>query len=161
MCLLVFSACDNQQEQIHDDTKYVAPVLTIEGTTNFVITEELPVFYYTVLTWSRANFGKGVSVEYVLQVANDESFTGSSQSVYLGTDTNMRALTATELYGWAVDDFGIYNNETERIEPATLFFRILSIPPPGVHIDLITGDMPIYSNTVSITSTFHSVGVFP
>jgi len=151
-CLMIFSSCDYKPEQLFDkDKDPAAPVLTIEGATNFVITEDLPDFYYTVLTWSRANFGKGVSANYTLQVSNDEDFTGTVKTVEIGEDAYLRALTATELYGWAMDDFGVYNNETERKEPASLFFRILASPNYG-SMTSSGHNQPVYSNVESITS---------
>lgn len=125
--LLVFSACDYNPDQLFDKAKDpVAPVLMIEGASNFIVTEELPDFFYSVLTWNKANFGKGISARYSLQVSDEETFTGAVRSVDLGTDVFLKALSATELYGWAIDDFGIYNEETERKDPATLYFRILA-----------------------------------
>ena len=156
--LLLFSTCNYEQEQIHEKSEQVAPVLSIEGATHFVITNDLPDFFYSVLTWSRANFGKGIPAEYVLQVSNDESFTGASQSFYLGKEINLRALTATELYTLAVDMYGVFNQETERKEPATLFFRIMATdmtsPPnqPSFSSSSLLLFPQLFSNTVSITS---------
>lgn len=152
--LLIFTACDYNPEQLFDKEKDpVAPVLTIEGVTDFVITEELPDFFYSVLTWHKANFGKGISARYTLQVADNEDFSGSVKSVDLGVDTYLRALSATELYGWAIDDFGVYSDETERKEPATLFFRIMA---EGLSSDSGGNALPalktVLSNVESITS---------
>ena len=150
-CVMIFSSCEYNPEQIFDREKDpAAPVLTIEGVSNFVITEDLPDFYYTVLTWSRANFGKGIPSNYTLQVSNSEDFTGIFKSVDLGIDTYLRALTATELYGWAIDDFGVYNNETERKDPATLYFRLLS-EGTRIYDSSPAQTQQIYSNVESIT----------
>jgi len=156
-CLLAFVACDSTQEQIHDRAKSVAPVLTVDGATNFVITEDLPDFFYSVLTWSRANFGKGVPVEYILHVSNDETFAGASKSVFLGGNTNLRALTATELYGWAIEDFGVYNSETDRKDPATLYFRIVAAATTE---SLESNLTYLFSNTVSMTSKWEEKEVW-
>jgi len=152
--LLIFTACEYQQEQIHDRAKSVAPVLTIEGVSHFVFTEDLPDFYPIVLTWSRANFGKGVPAEYVLQVSNDETFAGSSQSVYIGKDIYLKALSATDLQKWAIETYGVYNNEMERKDPATLYFRVVSQGPPVNDNAGSSGkdDGMLYSNIESITS---------
>ena len=152
-CLMIFSSCEYNPEQLFDKEKApVAPVLTIEGESNFVITEDLPDFYYTVLTWSHANYGKGISASYSLQVSNNEDFTGTVKSVELGVDVFLRALTASELYGWAIDDFGVYNNETERNDPATLYFRIAAFGPPSSPSSTSSSFIPsILSNVESIT----------
>ena len=155
-CVMIFSSCEYKPEQLFDKVKApVAPVLTIEGASNFVITDDLPDFYYTVLTWSRANYGKGVSSIYTLQVSNNEDFTGTVKSVELGEDVFLRALTATELYGWAIDDFGVYDNETERKEPVPLYFRIYSEATYYPYYESVTPSTfphPVYSNVESITS---------
>lgn len=153
-CLLIFSACDYDPEQLFDKEKDpVAPVLTIEGATDFVITEDLPDFFCSVLTWSRANFGKAISARYYLQVADNEDFAGTVKSVELGVDTYLRALNATELYGWSVDEFGVYNEDTEKKDPATLFLRIMA---EGLSADGSSSSVPapktVISNVESITS---------
>ena len=141
--MAIFLSCNFEQEQLFDrDKAPVAPVLTVEGTSNFIITEDLPDFYYTVLTWSRANFGKGVSANYTLSVSDNEEMTGNVKSVELGTDIYLRALSATELYQWAVEDFGVYSDETEQNEPVTLFFRIAAMASVGA----------VYSNVESMTA---------
>ncbi|MDR2919380.1 MAG: SusF/SusE family outer membrane protein [Tannerella sp.] len=125
--LLILTACDYDQEQMFDKEKDpVAPVLTVEGATTFVVTEELPDFFYSVLTWSRANFGKDIPANYILQVSDGEDFSGTIKTVVLGTDVYLRALSAAELYSWAVDDFGVNNDESGQKDPATLFFRIVA-----------------------------------
>ena len=152
-CLTVFSSCEYKPEQLFDKEKDpAAPVLTIEGVTNFVITENLPDFFYTTLTWSRANFGKGVPANYTLQVSNVEDFSGTVKSVELGVDAYLRALTATELYGWAIDDFGVTNSETERTDPATLYFRIIAEATYYPYYESGSSPRPVYSNVESITS---------
>ncbi len=153
-CLLVITSCTYQQEQLHDRVTSVAPVLTIEGLTNFVITEDLPDYFYSILTWTSAHFGKGIPAEYILQVSNDETFEGESQSFPLGTDINQRALSATELYDWAVEKYGKYNAEKYRKEPATLYFRIVAfrlIYEPDFNTSH-REPQQIYSNVASITS---------
>jgi hypothetical protein len=165
--LLVFSACEDQQEQIYDKAKDpAAPVLTIEGLSNFVITEDLPDFYYTTLTWSRANCGKGIPANYFLLVSDNENFTGYNISFSLGNDTYLRALSAAELYGWAIDDFGVYDPETERKEPATLYFRILAITylnashPSNIVSDDDPNKVMMYSNVESITCQWEEAEVW-
>ena len=151
--MAIFSSCNYEQEQLFDrDRDPVAPVLTIEGASNFIITEDLPDFYYTVLTWSRANFGKGVSASYILSVSDNEEMTGNVKSVDIGTDVYLRALSATELYRWAVDDFGVYNNETEQKEPVTLYFRIIALGYDGAGV--------VSSNIESITSQWEEEEVW-
>lgn len=160
--LLIFSACDYNQEQLFDKEKDpVSPVLTIEGVTNFMITEDLPDFFYSVLTWNSANFGKGISAHYYLQVSDSEDFVGIVKSVDLGTDIYLRALSATELYGWAIDDFGVYNEDTERKDPATLFFRIMaeSLSSGGSSAGSTTSKSVI-SNVESITSQWDEGGAW-
>ncbi|MCL1973536.1 MAG: starch-binding protein [Bacteroidetes bacterium] len=145
-CLTIITSCSYDPEQLYDKERApVAPVLSIEGATNFLITDDLPDFYYTVLTWSRANFGKDIPVSYVLLISDNEDIVGSFKSIILGEDICLRALSAAELYGWAVDDFGTYNSETGKKDPATLYFRIAAQASGGAQ--------PVYSNVESITSS--------
>jgi len=151
-----FSACNYEIEQMFDRKREpVAPVLTVEGASTFVITEDLPDFYYTVLTWSRANFGKGVSADYHLMVSDDETFLKNVQIVSLGADVTLRALSAAELYRWAVDDYGVYNSEEERNDPATLYFRVAAyaVDYEMAHSNPISSSIPVmsaFSNVESI-----------
>jgi|GEM_PF-1560173 len=144
-CLMIASSCSYDPEQLFDrDRAPIAPVLAIEGATTFEIPEDLPDFFNSALTWSRANFGKGVSATYTLRVSNNELFTGNVKTVDVGVDVYMRALTTTELYDWAVNDYGVYNAETDETEPATLYFRI--------EAKAATQSQPLYSNVESIMS---------
>ena len=151
-CLLVLSACTYQEDQLFDkDKEPVAPVLTMEGPTNFVITDDLPDYFHTILTWSRANLGKDVPVHYILEVADNESFTGKPKYVSLEKDTYLRALTPTELYNWAVNDFGVYNSETDRVDPASLYFRLNAQNEVNATFGSMQ-DIHRYSNVESITA---------
>ena len=145
-CLTLFWSCSYDPEQLFDrDRAPIPPVLTMEGERNFIITENLPDFYYTIFSWSRANFGKGISAVYSLQVSDNEMFSGSVKTILIGEDICLKALSATELYHLAINDFGVYNSETEQIEPATLFFRISAFASRIDSFDIF------YSNIESIT----------
>lgn len=123
--LFFLPACEYDPQQLYEKSKDpIAPVLSTEGVTVFTINEDLSDFFYTALSWSKADFGKGISVKYQLQVSDEMDFSGEVRSVDLGMDVAMRVLTGTELYDWAIEEFGKYNEETERMDPATLYFRI-------------------------------------
>jgi hypothetical protein len=157
-CVVALTSCNHEMEQIFDRERApVAPVLTIEGASTFIITPDLPDYFYTVLTWSRANFGKGVSVDYALFVSNNEEFYGNTKIIPLGADTYLRALSATELYGWAVDDYGVIINVEEGIkEPATLYFKI-GAAPQGVSNPYLSSAVAwkVFSNVESIESKWY------
>src|SRR5690625_4673985 len=101
---ILFMGCEYNPQQLYERPRDpIAPVLSVEGVTTFVVSEDLSDFFYSALSWTQADFGKGVSAKYELQVSDEIDFSGNVISVDLATDAPMRVLNATELYGWAVE----------------------------------------------------------
>ena len=146
-CLMIFASCNHDIEQLFDrERNPVAPVLTIEGSSHFVITDDLPDFYYTVLTWSRANFGKGVSANYTLLVSYEEDFSVTTL-VPLGTDVYLRALSASELFAWVFPPIlSLEPFDPKDRDPMPLYFRIMAEPVGA------PSSAPVYSNVEAFTS---------
>lgn len=147
---ILFMGCEYNPQQLYERPRDpIAPVLSVEGVTTFVVSEDLSDFFYSALSWSKADFGKGVSAKYQLQVSDEIDFSGNVISVDLATDAPMRVLNATELYGWAVEEFGQYNEETDRNDPATLYFRILA---EGISSEETGSPGSVFSNVESISA---------
>src|SRR5690625_1287871 len=124
---ILFMGCEYNPQQLSERPRDpISPVLSVEVVTTFVVSEDLSNFFYSALSWTQADFGKGVSAKYELQVSDEIDFSGNVISVDLATDAPMRVLNATELYGWAVEEFGRSEEHTDRNDPATLYFRILA-----------------------------------
>src|SRR5699024_5644831 len=147
---LFFIGCEYNPQQLYERPREpIAPVLSVEGVTTFVVSDDLSDFFYSALSWSKADFGKGVSAKYQLQVSDEIDFSGKVISTDLGTDAAMQVLNATELYDWAIEEFGQYNEETDRIDPATLYFRILA---EEISSDGTGNPGSVFSNVESISA---------
>lgn len=158
--LFLLPACEYEQDQIFDREKDpTAPVLSIEGVTNFEIPEnqaDLSDFYYSILTWTRADFGKGVSVDYVVEVADNEFFDGSTVTIEVGKDIYLRALSSTELYGWALEKYGVINEETGVKDPVDLYFRVKATEVLSAGVG-----RTIYSGVDMISTQWYIPGLEP
>ena len=141
----LFITCKDQ-EQIYDKPRDpVAQILIIEGVTNLVVTDEMETgLYGSVLSWNRANYGKGISVSYTMEVSNDIFFEGEKVTEVIGNDIYMKAISIEQLMEWATETFGEKNPETDKWEPVTLNFRIIA-----KEVDVVDGKTVI-SNVAPI-----------
>ncbi|GHT47766.1 hypothetical protein FACS189440_09310 [Bacteroidia bacterium] len=131
---LTFFACNSDEEQLFDQPgKAIPSVLVFDGTSNLVIDVENDNLdlYPSLLNWSRANFGKGVVVNYSLEVTDNEAFTGNIQKLPLGENVYLKALSAKQLADWAFDTFGGYDAANDEYALVTLYFRIAATPADG------------------------------
>lgn len=126
--LLILTGCDSDLDQLYDKPRDPStPNLSIEGATNLVVREDMEIdLYGAVLNWSRANYGKGSSASYTMEVANDMSFDGKKVTETIGNDIYTKSITVGQLIKWATETFGTYNEETEKWDPVTLNFRIIA-----------------------------------
>lgn len=156
---LVFTACDNDLEQLYDKAKEnpIAPVLTIEGSSDIVMKEDMPDIYYTTLNWTRANYGKGISVAYALEISDNEGFEGETMKIDLGKDLYIKALDVVNFIAWA-NHFNAYNEETGEIDPITLYLRIEAASIDGKGIPT---DKTAVSNAESINLSQYEEGEEP
>jgi hypothetical protein len=158
--LFVLTACDYEQEQIYDNLKETptAPALTIEGVKSIALKPEMPSMFYSALSWSKANYGKGVSVDYTMEVCDNEDFGSGTVSVAVGKDVLLKTLTLDQLLDWAAS-YGAYNKETDELTPITLYFRIMgqasSDNPAGV------STLPAYSNAEGISLSEYEEPIGP
>src|SRR5690625_5960915 len=62
---ILFMGCEYNPQQLYERPRDpIAPVLSVEGVTTFVVSEDLSDFFYSALSWTQADFGKGVSAKY-------------------------------------------------------------------------------------------------
>lgn len=125
--VVMFSACQ-EDEQIYDKQRDpTSPILTIEGTTNLIVKDEMEdTFYGSVLSWTRANYGKGISAAYTMEVSGNEYFDDNKVTEAVGTDIYLKAVSVEQLIKWATETFGEFDEETEKWQPVTLYFRIIA-----------------------------------
>ena len=147
--LLVFAACSHDDEQLFDKQKNpTAPVLSLEGTTEFTLSEEYSDFYYAVLSWNDAFFGKGYTAGNTVEISNLETFDGDNISLNVEAGATLYPLTAKYIHELAVDKYGTLNEETGEKDPANLYFRIkaVEVSPAGV----VNEQKVVYSNVESM-----------
>ncbi|MDL2241876.1 SusF/SusE family outer membrane protein [Bacteroidales bacterium OttesenSCG-928-L03] len=150
--LLILAGCESDLDQLYDQPKNPSsPVLTIEGVTNLIIQEEMETdLYGSVLNWTRANYGKGSSASYTLELSNVEDFGENKISTVIGTDLYSKAITLNQLIQWATDTYGTYDEEKEKWNPVTLYFRVIASK-----IDSSTEENSVISNVASINISWY------
>src|SRR5690625_5456613 len=66
---ILFMGCEYNPQQLYERPRDpIAPVLSVEGVTTFVVSEDLSDFFYSALSWSKADFGKGRSEEHTSEL---------------------------------------------------------------------------------------------
>ncbi len=146
--LFMFSACSKDEDKVYLLTaeNATAPTVNVEGASNIVVSEEIMNTFPAILNWSRANFGKDIVVEYILEMDTTESF-ATAKSTSLGNTVFSRALSTSELNTWAMG-FGGYDSETNEVFETFLNMRILATPRLESSTVVNKPDT-LYSNTVS------------
>ncbi|NDV69394.1 SusF/SusE family outer membrane protein [Dysgonomonas sp. 25] len=121
--LIIFSACSKDEDKMYvlpvDDA--TPPSLSVEGSTNIEVTAETYEIFPAILNWSKANFGKDIVVEYILEMDTTENFETKYQ-VAVGKSAYSKALSGAELSKWAIDKFGAYDEAAGTV--STLFFSM-------------------------------------
>ncbi|MDR2948858.1 MAG: SusF/SusE family outer membrane protein [Prevotella sp.] len=147
--LFLFSACEKDEDKMYplQSGNATAPTVTVEGTTNIIVTEETVSTFPSVLNWSRANFGKDIVVEYLLEMDTTETFKEPYQ-ISLGNSVYSKALSGTDLSNWAIK-FGGFDEETNEAKEVFLNMRIaatLRLESSSV----INSPDTLYSNIISL-----------
>lgn len=160
--IFMFSACSKDEDKMYalSGDKATAPTLTVEGATSITVTEDTYEMYPSILNWSKANFGKDVIVEYVLQMDTLESYQ-TAKAISLGNNVYSKALSGETLSDWAIKSFGAYDEDKKEVR--TLFFNMRIIATVALESSsVINYPDSVYSNSISLEVTpYYAAPAYP
>lgn len=144
----IFTSCEKDEDRMYalPAEKATAPVLSLNGTSDIVVTPENVNDTLSAIKWTAADFGEKVIVNYVLEISDNETFEGDKKQVIIGN-----SITEKGLVGYPVNDWGLAYGGTQD-KSVKLFARIAStiaIESPSV---TFTPDT-VFSNSISLTVT--------
>lgn len=148
--VLAMSSCESDLDNIFVDSPAVAKesVLTSEGQTNILASDENLNQYATIFNWTRTLMGNTeIPVTYTLQVDTTDNFQ-NPHLISVGTNNLSKAFTYSEINQWGLD----FATDSTGTEPLSLFVRVAGSVLTQNN-DLVIPTDSVYSNFLALSVT--------